>query len=181
MVNGIPGVHGRFFHRATVNCDVATAWDVVTNHENYTNFTQSPTRLVREGEKERNGLGAVRELGVAELEDLIVREVVNYWEPNKLFGYHVVTPRDHQPSHHQGTVRFFPRGDNRTEWVYSMRMIITPKMVETFPSIYDEFLKGFREFMWDLESECERRGFDIELPVMPPSVEDEAIEWGLSN
>ena len=179
MVNGIEGQHGRFFHRATVNCDLATAWDVFTDHEGYTNFTQSETRVVKEGNPDRNGLGAIRELGTKELGDAIVTEVVNYWVPHRVFGYHVLKPKPHQPSHHQGVIRFFPRGDDRTEWVYSMRMIISPTMEEMFPGIYGEFLKGFNEFMWDLESECERRGHDILLPAMPPSVEDEAIEWGL--
>ena len=180
MVKDIPGRHGRFFHRATVNCSVEAAWDVFTDHEGYTEFTQSPTRLIREGKPDRNGLGAIRELGVAELEEALVREVVNYWVPHEVFGYHVIEPRDYQPSHHQGIVRFFPRGENLTEWVYSMRMIITPKMEELFPAIYDEFLKGFHEFMRDLESECERRGHAMEIPVFPPSCEDEAIERGLS-
>ena len=112
---------------------------------------------------------------------MLVKEVVNYWFPHRVFGYHVITPLEHQPSHHQGVIRFFPLGENKCEWVYSMRMIITPKMEETFPGIYDEFLKGFDEFMRDLESECERRGHEIELPVFPPSVEDEAIEWKLST
>lgn len=179
MIKGIPGRHGRFFHRATVNCSVETAWDIMTDHEGLTEFTQSETRLIKEGENERNGLGAIRELVVAELGDEQLREVVNYWVPNQVYGYHVITPWDHQPSHHQGLVRFYPRDDNRCEWVYSMRMVITPKMEEIFPGIYDQFLKGFSEFMWDLESECERRGHDVLIPAFPPSVEDMAIEWGL--
>ena len=178
-VKGIPGKHGRFFHRATVNCSVETAWDIFTDHEGLTEFTQSETKLVKEGYTERNGLGAVREIVILELGDELVREVVNYWVPNSVYGYHVITPWDHQPSHHQGIVRFRSIDANRCEWTYSMRMIITPKMEQNFPGIYDEFLKGFAEFMRDLESECERRGHDILIPAFPPSVEDEAIERGL--
>lgn len=52
-------------------------------------------------------------------------------------------------------------------------------MEEIFPTIHDEFLKGFVEFMRALEIECERRGHDILIPAFPPFVEDEAIERGL--
>lgn len=179
-VKGIPGRHGRFFHRATVNCSVSTAWDVFTDHEGYTEFTASQAILIKEGEKDRNGLGAIREISIQEMEDSMVREVVNYWVPERVFGYHIMQPADHNPSHHQGVVRFYPRGENRCEWVYSMRCIITPKMMEMYgEGLYDELLKGFGEFMRDLESECERRGHDIAIPAFPPSVEDQAIERGL--
>ena len=178
-VKGIPGKHGRFFYRTTVNCPVETAWDVFTDHEGYTEFTGSEVRVVQEGKDGKNSLGAIRELGTRELGDAIVREIVNYWVPNRVFGYHVIDAKDHQPSHHQGIIRFFPKGDNQCEWIYSMRMIITPKMEEMFPGMYDIFLHGFNEFMRDLESECERRGHDILIPCFPPSVEDHAIERGL--
>ena len=178
-VKGIPGWHGRFFHRATVNCSVETAWDVVTDHEGYTEFTESEVRLIQDGQNDRNGLGAIRELGTEDLGEGLVREIVNYWVPHRVFGYHVIESREHQPSHHQGVVRFFPRGENRCEWVYSMRMIVTPKMEELFPGVLDEFRKSFPCFMHDLESECERRGHDVLIPAFPPSVEDEAIERGL--
>ena len=53
-VIGMPGWHGRFFHRATVNCSVETAWDVIIDHEGYTEFAESETRLIKEGENDRN-------------------------------------------------------------------------------------------------------------------------------
>ena len=181
MSNSIQGKHARFFHRTTVNCSVETAWEVLTDHEAYSEFTESPTRLIREGQNERNGLGAIRELGLPEFEHTLLREVVNYWEPLSVFGYHVISDKDYQPSHHQGIVRFFPKGEDRCELVYSMRMVITPTMEEMLPTIYDEYLKGFNGFMRDIESECERRGHPILIPSIPPAVKEEAIEWQLER
>src|SRR4051794_11880385 len=96
----------RFFHRARVRAPIAMCWDVFTDHERLTEFTDSVTRVITPGHAERNGLGCIRRF---ETLGGFVDEVVNYWRPNELFGYHVITPD--LVSHHQGIVRFFALPD----------------------------------------------------------------------
>lgn len=109
----------------------------------------------------------------------MVREIVNYWVPHRLFGYHQIDGKEHQPSHHQGIVRFFPREKNRCEWVFTLQLMFTPKMEELFPGIDLAFDKGYLRLMQDYEAECERRGHEIEIPICPPSVQEHAINYGL--
>lgn len=178
-VKGIPGIHGRFFHRAVVNCSVETAWDIFTDHEGLNEFTGMTLKLTKEGYFERNGLGSIRVMGEPEDEFYYVEEITNYWVPYRVFGYHIINGKEYQPSHHQGLVRFTPLGETRCEWTYSMRCILPPKALEKCPDRYTEMLQGFALYMADYESECERRGHDIAIPAFPPPVDDEAIERGL--
>lgn len=178
-VQGVPGRHFRSFHRATVNCSVETAWDVFTDHEGQAEFKSSHTQLIKEGETDRNGLGAITASDPRNPAYFQVREVVNYWIPHRVYGWHQIDPgKPNISSHHQGVIRFFPRGENRCEWVYDMRLILTPEIQEAVPGLYDKMLSKFRELMWDYESECERRGHEIEIPAFPPPIDDQAIERG---
>lgn len=128
-------------------------------------ITSSPCKIIREGSPERNGLGCIRVLGTPEQDIPDVEEVVNFWHPNKLFGYHVTAGAP--LSHHQGIIRFFSHGDRETEWIYDMRCIATNDVLEAMPNIYDSLIDGFRTYMKDAEAECERRGSLTD--VTPPS------------
>ncbi len=157
----------RFFHRARVNVPVDVAWDVFTNHERMGEFTGSPCRITKDGSPERNGLGCVRVIGVAEQGMPDVEEVINYWHPNKLFGYHVTSGAP--VTNHQGIIRFFSSGDRETEWVYDMRLMATDEILEQVPNFYDLLMADFRTYMRDAECECERRGslVNVDVPSEP--------------
>jgi hypothetical protein len=101
-----------------------------------------------------------------------VDEIVNYWQPNELFGYHMVNSE--QVDFHQGIVRFFPTADG-CEWVYDMQNIPGEKALATAKAAglsYRDMLDGldgFRGYMADLEGECERRAGRIPVPSEPLS------------
>ncbi len=164
----------RFFHRAKVNVPVSVAWDVFTDHERMGEYTDTVCRITRPGDTERNGLGCVRLLGVRENNLPDVEEVVNFWEPNKLFGYHVTSGAP--ISHHQGLIMFHDRGPHKSEWVYNMRLTALPEILEATPEFYDVFDEGFRQFMKNAECECERRGAEEDLfspPAIPPLLSEQ--------
>ncbi len=171
----------RFFHRARVNVPVEVAWDVFTDHERMGEYTGSPCRIVKAGSPDRNGLGCLRVVGVAERGMPEVEEVVNFWHPNRLFGYHVT--KGAPITHHQGIVRFFPRGERETEWVYDMRLIGTDEILEATPDFYDLLLADFRVYMKDLECECERRGalLDVAVPSEPIPLSIQGGQLSLSG
>jgi len=155
----------RFFHRARVNVPVEVAWDVFTNHERLGEYTAAECRIIKEGSPDRNGLGCVRVIDGSKFHAPDLEEVVNYWHPNELFGYHATSGA--ALDNHQGFVRFWSHGPRETEWVYDMRMVGTDEILEQVPTFYEMQLAGFREFMRDAMSECERRGSEsgIEVPA----------------
>lgn len=158
-------MHCRFFHRATVNAPIDTAWGVFTEHERFSEWTDIDWQITKKGHPDPNGLGCVR-LGQGEgAAPWPVEEVVNYWVPNELYGYHITSgvPVDA----HQGIVRFWPKGEDKTEWAYDMQIRPAQALLEQVPDVYQQLLKGFGGFMADLECECERRASDIEVPAFP--------------
>lgn len=155
----------RSFYRAQLNVPVSVVWDVFTNHERLGEFTSSPCKIIKPGETERGGLGCVRTIEVPEHGMPDIEEIVNYWVPNKLFGYHVISGAP--LSHHQGLVKFFERGPKKSEFVYDMRLIALPEVLVAMPDFYDLLLVDFMQYMKDAEAECERRG-EQEL-FQPPS------------
>lgn len=48
-VKGIPGIHGRFVHRAAVNCSVETAWGIFTDHDGIGEFSGAQVKLTKGG------------------------------------------------------------------------------------------------------------------------------------
>ena len=157
----------RFFHRARVNVPVDVAWDVFTNHERLGEYTASECRIIKNGSPERNGLGCVRALSFEEERLGVIEEEINYWHPNKLFGFRVVSGTS--VTHHQGIVRFFPVSDSESEWVHDLRLIAADEVLEAMPNFYDVAIDEFRAHMRDAESECERRGspVGVNVPIEP--------------
>jgi len=156
----------RFFHRTTVNVPVETVWDLFTNHERMEEYTGTPCEIIKPGKGERNGLGCVRTVGVPEHGMPLVPEVVNFWEPNRVFGYHVLSGAP--ISHHQGLVFMRSLGPRLTEYVYNMRLMALPSTLEAMPDFYAVLDRSFRQFMKNAEAECERRGSEDGL-FRPPS------------
>ncbi|HKY90006.1 MAG TPA: hypothetical protein VJM11_03165 [Nevskiaceae bacterium] len=152
----------RFFHRARTRAPVAVCWDVFTDHERMGEFTETPARIVEPGHPERNGLGCVRRL---EALGMRVDELVNYWKPNELFGYHVIA----SPivTHHQGIVRFWSLPDGGTEWVYDMQLVPSKDVLASTPNLVQWLRDGFHNYMGCLECECERRAAAFQVPPEP--------------
>ena len=164
----------RFFHRARVRAAVETCWDVFTDHERIGEFTMTPMKILEPGRPERNGLGCVRRM---ETLGWTVDEIVNYWRPQELFGYHIIGADF--VTHHQGIVRFWRLPDGGTEWVYDMQVVPSEASVEQakaagLPDFEAVLAPGFRRYMADLEAECERRGASFEVPAAPLSVHERA-------
>jgi hypothetical protein len=158
----------RFFHRARVRAPVAIAWDVFTNHERIGDFTNTPMRIITPGSPDRNGLGCVRRLGVF---DWQIDEIVNIWRPLEVYGYHII--QSSMIDAHQGVVRFYATQEQGCEWVYDMQNIPNQKTLDQASAAgvsYQNFLGvSFKEYMNDLEAECERRADMEQVPAMPPS------------
>jgi len=162
-------MHCRFFHRARVNAPVEIAWSVFTEHEKFSEWTDIHWDITTPGEPEREGLGCIR-LGQGQgAAPWPVEEVVNYWVPNKLYGYHITSgvPVDK----HQGIVRFWSKGPNKSEWVYDMQIRPSQELLDQAPDVYQQLLKSFGFFMQDIEAECERRASNIGVPAFPIPVE----------
>ncbi len=70
-----------------INAPREKVWEILSDHEGYIAFKGvSLAKLLKPGDKERNGLGAVREvklLGVTFIEDIVT------FEPPQLLEYHV--------------------------------------------------------------------------------------------
>ena len=165
----------RFFHRARVRAPVAITWDVFTDHERIGEFTNTDMKIVEPGRPERNGLGCVREM---ETFGWKVVEIVNYWEPHKLFGYHILGGTT--VTHHQGIVRFFSTSEG-TEWVYDMQNVPTESSVAQakaagYPDWQTFLYVGFRHYMADLEAECERRAGSTKIPAFPLPVSERGLK-----
>jgi hypothetical protein len=155
----------RFSRRVRVRASVAVCWSVFTEHDRIGEFTDTPMRVITPGQPDRNGLGCIRRLGTL---GHTVDEVVNYWRPQELFGYHVID----SPivSHHQGIVRFWPLADGGTEWLYDMQLIPAPAALAAQPNLVQLFTDGFQAYMASAECECERRAAEFEVPAEPISV-----------
>ncbi|MGO9934707.1 MAG: hypothetical protein ACLPV8_23235 [Steroidobacteraceae bacterium] len=164
----------RFYHRARVRASVAVAWDVFTDHERIGEFTNTPMRIIKPGSPDRNGLGCVRRMGVF---DWQIDELVNIWRPHEVYGYHII--ESSMIDAHQGVVRFFPTQEQGCEWVYDMQNIPNQKALDQASAAgvsYQVFLgTSFKEYMNDLEAECERRADQERVPASPPSTSTSAL------
>lgn len=83
---------------AKVNCFIPAAkqrvFELITDHGNYDQFDSVlMSRLIKEGNINPNGLGAIRELKVSSLRISSVRfiEEISSYDPPSRFGYQVLT------------------------------------------------------------------------------------------
>ncbi len=127
-----------------------TVFDVLTDHERYSDFT--PMRKVvleREGDPAPNGVGAIRVLhsvGPA------IREEVLSYEPPRRFSYTLISGapvRDHV-----GTVELSPDGDG-TRMVYAVRTF--PKVPILGAAVVGLFRQAIKTLIKGVAAESERR------------------------
>ncbi len=159
----------RMYHRAHVNASVEECWGVFTEHERFKEWTSIDWKIDTPGKEERNGLGCVRYADSYAGSSEPAVELVNIWQPHRIYGYHFTSGIP--VLRHQGVVRFWPLDNGGCEWVYDLRIEPTPEVLEEAPEFVTDSQAGFLFFMADIEAECERRAFDIDLPAMPLPVE----------
>ena len=106
--------------KAYIHAPIERVWDVFSDHENYSHLAGVDySKLLKEGDEERNGVGAVREvhgMGTQFVEDILT------YEPPRLLEYKVV--RCNKPIEHEiGRVELISRGEG-TEvlWVSRFRL-----------------------------------------------------------
>jgi hypothetical protein len=112
----------RIVVKAYIHAPIERVWNVFSDHEGYSSLKGVQyAKLLKEGAKERNGVGAVREvhgMGVEFIEDIVT------YEPPRLLEYKVVQcskPIDHEI----GRVELIPRGEGtEIHWVSSFRLKI---------------------------------------------------------
>lgn len=155
----------RFSYRARVNAPVDVAWGVFTEHEKFAQWTTIDFAITKAGSVDRNGLGCIRQDRASNSNYGRVEEVVNYWLPNQLYGYHIISGAPFDS--HQAIVRFFAKGANHCEWVYDAQFGLSASVLEKMPDAQQNLQKLYTYFMHDTESECERRASDIEVPAFP--------------
>lgn len=91
----------------TLKAPIEKVFDVIADHENYKNFPGiKASKLVKEGKKDRNGVGAVREIDAGKA--WFQEEITAYERPRRL-DYLIVASRP--PLEHKGgSVRLEPDG-----------------------------------------------------------------------
>lgn len=160
----------RFFYRAQVNAPVEVAWSVFTEHEKFAEWTNTDWKIIKDGSPERNGLGCIRQAQVDEDTSWKAEELINYWVPYQLYGFHIISGVPYDS--HQGIVRFFPKGPNKSEWTCDAQFCPSEKLLTSAPDVQQHLLKFFTYFMQDAEGECERRASDVQVPAFPIPVEN---------
>jgi uncharacterized protein YndB with AHSA1/START domain len=108
--------------KAYIHAPIDQVWETISDHEGYTRFKGIHlAKVLKEGDKERNGVGAVREvhgMGVRFVEDIVT------YDPPRLLEYKVV--RCNRPIDHEiGRVELISRGEGtEIHWVSRFRMKI---------------------------------------------------------
>ena len=108
--------------KAYIHAPIGRVWEVLSDHEHYSRLKGVEySRLLKEGAKERNGVGAVREIhgmGARFIEDMVA------YEAPRLLVYKVV--RCSKPIEHEiGRVELIPRGEGtEIHWVSRFRLKI---------------------------------------------------------
>ena len=131
-----------------IHAPIERVWELFSDHEGYVRFKAvSFARLLKEGQGDRNGVGAVREihaLGVKFVEDILV------FEPPRRLDYKVVkcnAPLEHE----NGRVDLIARGEGtELHWITRFRIklpLIGPLLaplarLQTRDSFYDLLLEA---------------------------------------
>ena len=106
--------------KAYIHAPIERVWDVFSDHEGYSRLKGvNYSKLLKEGTRERNGVGAVREvhgMGAEFIEDIVT------YEPPRLLEYKVV--RCNKPIEHEiGRVELISRGEGtEIHWVSRFRL-----------------------------------------------------------
>lgn len=138
-----------------IHAPIERVWEMVSDHEGYTQFrVVTFAKLLKEGQNERNGLGAVREIHL--LGTKFVEEIIAF-EPPRRLDYKVI--RCSMPMEHEkGCVDLIPRGEG-TEIHWVTRFYIKVPLIGTWLGhrarlqFRDAFYDSLLELKDKLESE----------------------------
>ena len=142
--------------KAYIHAPVEKVWEAISDHEGYKRFRGIDlAKVIKGGEKERNGVGAVREvhgMGVKFVEDIVT------YEPPRLLEYKVV--RCNRPIEHDiGRVELIPRGEGtEIHWVSRFRMkipLIGSWLGERNRVVARDW---FYDFVLDMKEKLEKEG-----------------------
>lgn len=106
----------------TLKAPIEKVFDVIADHANYKSFPGiKDSKLVKEGKKDKNGVGAVREIAAANA--WFQEEITAYERPRRL-DYLIIASRP--PIEHKGgSVRLEPNGSGCTvTWTTTLGMKI---------------------------------------------------------
>ena len=131
--------------------DINTIWLAYTDHSRWSEWTSIPKSSIhREGNTEKNGVGAVRKLGPGGPFDAY--EEITVFEANKRMEYKV-TKGPLPFIDHQGVVVFTEEnGGTRIRWhcTYKTRFSFVGAMMKKITQyVFDSSLKGLHTFPFD--------------------------------
>jgi uncharacterized protein YndB with AHSA1/START domain len=140
--------------KAYIQAPIERVWEAISDHEGYTRFKGIDlAKVVKEGVKERTGVGAVREvhgMGIKFVEDIVT------YEPPRLLEYRVV--RCNRPIDHEiGRVELISRGEGtEIHWVSRFRLKI-PLIGNWLAERYRVLARDwFYDFVLDMKEELEK-------------------------
>ncbi len=136
-----------------IHAPIEKVWEALSDHEGYVRYKGfSVSKLLKEGEKERNGVGAVRE--VHGMGSKFVEDIVKF-EPPRMFEYKVV--KCSRPLGHEiGRVELIPRGEGtEIHWltVFWLKIPVIGKLME--PRTKIEATDFFYDFLLDMKDKLE--------------------------
>jgi catechol 2,3-dioxygenase-like lactoylglutathione lyase family enzyme len=95
-----------------INTTAATLWPILVDHDNAGKWAFFSSKLIKKGESEKNGLKAIRKIG---LFGLSFEEKVTNWLPNKSYSYQLRSKVLFR--NHQGIIYLTPRnGRVKLSW-----------------------------------------------------------------
>jgi len=136
-----------------IHAPIEKVWEAITDHEGYVRYKGfSLSKLLKEGDQERNGLGAVRE--VHGMGSKFVENIVKF-EPPRIFEYKVV--KCSRPLGHEiGRVELIPRGEGtEIHWltVFWLKIPLIGRWME--PRTRIEARDFFYDFLLDMKDKLE--------------------------
>ena len=136
-----------------IHAQIKKVWEAISDYEGYTRFKGFDlAKVLKEGDKERNGLGTVREvhcMGSKFVENIVV------FEPPSLLEYKVV--KCSRPLGHKiGRIELIPRGEGtEIHWltVFWLKIPCIGKWLE--PRTRLEARDFFYDFLLDMKDKLE--------------------------
>lgn len=131
--------------------DRRTLWLAYTDHARWSEWTSIPkSTLIKEGNEEKNGLGAVRKLGPGGPFD--AHEEILVFQANELMEY-TVNKGPLPFINHRGVVKFSDENNGtRITWhcTYETRLSFIGKIMEKITQyVFDSSLKGLHNFPFE--------------------------------
>lgn len=140
-----------------VHSPIERVWEVISNHEGYPEMFEAVNSctLLKEGEDDRNGVGAVRDITVKNIRG--IEDIITF-EPPRRLDYRMKKPK--LPIEHElGRMDLIPRGEGtELHWVttFNVKLPLIGGLLERLLRMYiqDVFYEGLMELKEKLEAEA---------------------------